>query len=459
VNFMKLKKKKKQGVFSKKIDLTINQAFDLAFNLHQGGNLEDAEMLYRRILAAEPNHFNALHFCGVLCHQQQRKPEAAQLIGRIIEIDPNNADAHNNLGNVLEGMGRMQDAESCFRKAIALNSSHAPAHNNLGVVLMARRSVDEALDAYAQAVELSPDTADYTYNLANALRKCGHIDDAVAAYRHAVELDPTYVGAWQGLSRTLIKADRKEEASRVFEAWLDQDPQNPIALFLQASCMGQGAPGRAPDAFVQKTFDDMADSFDEHLQENLDYRAPQLLSDAFASVLPPPDASLDILDAGCGTGLVGPLFKPYARRLVGVDLSAGMLTRAKGADVYNELVQAELTEFLNSQQKVFDVIVSADTLCYFGDLAPVLRGAAVALKSSGFLVFTLEDAGPDAEVWQLNMHGRYAHARQYVEQVLGSAGLAIHSIDSVILRKEGGEPVRGHLVVATTMPPPFIPVI
>jgi predicted TPR repeat methyltransferase len=433
---------------SRRIVLSIDEAFDLGLKLHQSGDLERAEQLYQGIIASVPDHLNALHFYGVLCHQQKRQQEAAGLIGRIVEIDPDNADAHNNLGNVLEGLGKVTDAEACYRKAISLMPSHAPALNNLGVVLMARKAVEDALDMYARAVELAPETADYRYNLGNALRKVGRINDAVSAYRQAVDLDSTHIGAWQGLSRTLIQADRKDEAKLVFDSWLAKDPENPIALYLQASWMGQGAPRRAPDAYVQKTFDDMADGFDDHLQRNLDYRAPQLLMDALAEMLPQPDGSLEILDAGCGTGLCGPRLKPYARRLVGVDLSAGMLARARGVSAYDELVQGELTEFLQGRTDAYDLIVSVDTLCYFGDLAAVVKAAATALKSGGVLAFTVEDAEPAVDGWQLNPHSRYAHSGGYVQQVLDGAGLAVQMIKSVILRTEGGQPVNGRLTVA-----------
>ena len=433
---------------SEGITLTIDEAFELALKLHQTGSLDKAEMLYRRIIDTVPDHLDALHFCGVLCHQQNRKQDAAGLIGRITEIDPGNADAHNNLGNVLEGLGRAEDAEACYRKAIALKPDHAPALNNLGVVLMARRGYKEAFDVYRRAVELSPQTADYHYNLANALRKCGQTDAAVDAYRNAVELDPNHLEAWQGLSRTLIWAHRQDEALQVFDTWLEKDPGNPTALYLKAACRGEGAPDRTPEAYVQNLFDDMADSFDSHLKDKLDYRAPQLLTEALATILPAPDALLDILDAGCGTGLCGPLLKPYARRLVGVDLSAGMLLQAKSLNIYDELVQAELTEYLKGQTAAFDLIVSADTLCYFGDLEPVLKGAAKALRPGGILACTLEDAGDINGNWQLNWHVRYAHGKSYVAQVLIDAGFEIKRINSVILRKEGGAPVNGHLVVA-----------
>jgi predicted TPR repeat methyltransferase len=245
----------------------------------------------------------------------------------------------------------------------------------------------------------------------------------------------------------LLQDGRLDEAAGVFDDWLRKEPGNPVILYLQAACLGQGIPNRAPDAYVEQVFDDLADSFDIHLTENLDYRAPSLVLEALSGILPPPDGTLDILDAGCGTGLCGPLLRPYARRLVGVDLSSKMLTKAAGRKTYDDLVKFELTEFLGRQTKAYDVIASADTLCYFGDLEPVLRAAAKALKTGGLLAFTLEDAGDDTTDYQLNPHGRYGHARSYVEGAIGKASLTVHAITSVVLRNEGKQPVPGHLVV------------
>ena len=101
--------------------------------------------------------------------------------------------------------------------------------------------------------------------------------------------------------------------------------------------------------------------------------------------------SLDVLDAGCGTGLCGPLVAPYARRLVGVDLSEGMLARARARNVYDELVRRELTAYLHDCTGAFDVIVSADTLVYFGPLEEVLAAAGNALRAGGVLIFTVEE--------------------------------------------------------------------
>jgi len=125
-----------------------------------------------------------------------------------------------------------------------------------------------------------------------------------------------------------------------------------------------------------------------------------------------------------------------------------MLTKATGRQTYDDLVKYELTEFLSHQSEAFDVIASADTLCYFGDLAPIFQAAAKALKPDGLLVFTLEDNGDDTMDHKLNPHGRYSHSRSYVESTPVRKDLAVQSMTSVVLRNEGKQPVAGHLVVA-----------
>jgi predicted TPR repeat methyltransferase len=146
--------------------------------------------------------------------------------------------------------------------------------------------------------------------------------------------------------------------------------------------------------------------------------------------------------------LCGPLIAPYARRLTGVDLSGGMLAQAKEKQVYDELLQAELTGYLRDHPAAFDVIVSADTLVYFGALEEVLAAASAALRAGGVLIFTLErgrgDAPPD---FRLELHGRYAHAEGYVDRLLAGAGLRAE-IAHADLRMESGVPVGGLVVRA-----------
>ena len=181
-----------------------------------------------------------------------------------------------------------------------------------------------------------------------------------------------------------------DKAVEVFEEWLEEEPDSPIARHMLAACSGQDVPARASDAYVEETFDSFAASFDSKLAQ-LSYRAPELVAEMLADSGVGASKSLAVLDAGCGTGLCGPLVAPYAHRLVGVDLSAPMIAQARARNVYDELVKSELTAFLSESTGEFDVIVSADTLVYFGLLEDVAAASENALRPGGRLIFTVEE--------------------------------------------------------------------
>ncbi len=215
-----------------------------------------------------------------------------------------------------------------------------------------------------------------------------------------------------------------------------------------AACEGESKLARASDAYVQVTFDGFAESFDDVLA-SLNYRAPALTGELVAQLLGEPAAALQVLDAGCGTGLCAPYLRPYAASLIGMDLSKGMLDRAALRHSYDRLDQAELTEYLSAHQSQYDLIVSADTLCYFGALQAVLTAAAQALRGGGHLIFTVEERGLESiPGYTLHAHGRYSHSAGYVRSLLEGAGLSIKVMNQVNLRTESDLPVPGLLFAA-----------
>jgi predicted TPR repeat methyltransferase len=426
-------------------------ALGLAMRLHRSGKLDDAETIYRRILTFEPRDADALHYLGVLRHQCGRSGEAIELIQSAIEAAPGYADAHNNLGNVLQEVGRIEEAAAAYRRALDLRPDHASTNNNLAIALRALGRLDEAIALHRRAIELAPRYAEAHFSLGKALRQSGDFDGAIEAFGKAIEFDPRHDRAYTSLASALHRAGRSADAVNVFEAWLEQDPGNPVAQHMLAACSGIDVPARASEAYVQQMFDVLALAFDENLRQ-LQYRAPQLTIEALAAETGSPAQALDVLDAGCGTGLCGPLLRPYARRLVGVDVSNGMLAKARGRGVYDELVAAELTAYLASQPQAFDLILSADTLVYFGDLGPVLAAGATALRAGGRLIFTVESADVADDTsrvgYHLNPSGRYTHGEAYLRDQLATAGLTVISIAAATLRQEGGSPVAGYVVAA-----------
>lgn len=437
----------------KPVEMTLPEALAYAVKLHQGRYLNAAEEIYQRILKADPNHPDALHYLGVVSHQLGKHPDSVALIRRAIELQPTYVDAYNNLGNVLLEQGMLAEAEQMYRKVIEMRPRSAEAYNNLGVALKEQQRYQEALEAYRQAIALNPGYADAWHHMGNVLRKQGNIEEALTAYRQAILLKPQHADAYKNMGRALYSAGRAKEAVEVYQQWFKQDPGNPEVQHMLAASSGEAVPERASNDYVQQIFDNFSGSFDEVLKR-LEYRAPQLIADAVEQTLGAPAAELDVIDAGCGTGLCGPFLKQYARHLAGVDLSPGMLAKASGRGVYDELIADELTAFLSSQHATCDLIVSADTLCYFGTLDAVLRAAAGALRGDGRLMFTVEHATREdaPQGFRINPHGRYSHTEHYVRDMISQGGLSVTSIREEALRKEGGKPVAGLVVVAHKLP-------
>jgi len=318
-------------------------------------------------------------------------------------------------------------------------------------VLRARGLLSEAAAAYQKAIDLNPKFPGPFENMGNLLSQQGKVTEAVAHYSQAIVLNPDHPGCKKMLGIALSCLGRVEEAAGVFREWAEQEPDNPVARHLLAACSGKDVPQRAADAYVRQVFDNFAERFEERL-EGLEYQAPALIARAVAEIYPHPAGDLDFLDAGCGTGLCGPLLRPYARRLDGVDLSPGMLARAKSTGCYDTLEEAELTDFIGSRKDAYDVIVSADTLCYFGDLQAVMAASAAAVRPGGFFIFTVELSEQDGDNlpagFRINPSGRYSHQESYIRRSLAEAGLKLRSIAKEALRREVGAPVNGLIVTA-----------
>ena len=210
----------------------------------------------------------------------------------------------------------------------------------------------------------------------------------------------------------------------------------------------EGGPGpeRASDEYVAEQFDAFAESYDETLVERLDYRAPQLVMEALEGWLPVADQPLlAVLDAGCGTGLSGPLLRPFARRLVGIDLSQEMLSIAAATSAYDELHASELVQAMDAEHAAYDLVVATDVLPYFGRLEELFEAAAGSLRAGGRVAASAEQY--EGAGYALRSSGRYAHSADYLSAAAAGAGLVVVEIRDCSLRLEAGVQVRGYIAV------------
>jgi predicted TPR repeat methyltransferase len=428
-------------------DFTLDEAMSLAIRLHKNEQFADAEEVYRRILELVPDHPDVLHFSGVLAHQLGKSDQAIALIERSLALVPDRADCYSNLGNIFQARGRLEEGVAAYQRAIELDPEHANSYSNLGVLQRAQGKLAEAEASYRHAIRLNPGHMDAYTNLGILMAAQDRLPEAIACYCRVITLQPSHPDARRLLAMAHTTVGEVDKARDIFDEWLREEPDNAIARHMLAACSGEQVPARASDGYIEAVFDNFAASFDSKLAR-LSYRAPALVA-AMVTELPiEPSKSFDVLDAGCGTGLCGPSLAPYARRMVGVDLSARMLDQAKERHVYDALVKGELTEYLRDSVGAFDLIVSADTLVYFGPLDGAVGAAAAALRPGGRLIFTVEEWVDGAGEFCLNPHGRYTHTRRYVEQLLVDANLR-PEIVGANLRTEGGLPVAGLVVRAT----------
>ena len=385
-----------------------------ALAAHKAGRLVEAEAGYRKLLEAQPDDADTLNFLGLLHFHQGQSASATELLRRSVDANPDNPHARINLGNVLLAGEDPEGAEAAFRKA----------------------------------TELAPDLAITWYNLGVCQRQQGRPEAAAESLRKTIDIDPRHIPAHNTLAQILCRLRRYPQAAEVYRGWLAAEPENPVARHMLAALAGDAIPKRADDDYVRTVFDQFADSFDENLSA-LGYRAPNLLADALLERCGSEPRGA-ILDAGCGTGLCGPLLRACATRLDGVDLSPGMIEKARQRGVYDELSTAELCAFMRSRSARYDVVMCADTLVYFGALGEALSAARACLRNGGVFAFTLErlDTQPPTLSFHLEPHGRYSHAEWYVRDVLTAAGFSAISIRNDTLRSEGGVPVIGHVVTA-----------
>jgi predicted TPR repeat methyltransferase len=424
------------------------EALAIAVNAHRSGRLADAETLYDHILEAEPEQVDALHFLGVLHHQTGRSERAIELIRRAIDLLPDFAAPRINLGNILVARGAAAEATDSYRSALALQPDNLEALNNLGTVLKALRRFDEAEAQFQKALAVAPEHKLSLMAMSKFLIERDRPAEALTFCWRALVAEPrSETTPHRILAAAYHGIGDREKARDVLRQWVEAEPDDAVARHLYVAAGGEEMPARAADRYVEEEFDGFAASFDAKLQD-LRYRAPEYVQAAVAAHCGPPQADRDCLDAGCGTGLCGPLIAPYVRRLTGVDLSGRMLDGARARGGYDELVRAELTAFIEQHADAYDLIVSADTLVYFGALDAVLNAAARALRPGGVLVFTVEEGGDAARGYTLDPHGRYSHDAGYLARTIAAAGLDLATLERVTLREENAQPVAGFVVTA-----------
>lgn len=440
------KKRPQPGRRASPMDQT--EALLAALRLHQHGQLARAEKAYKQILTRHAETAAAHYLLGRLYYQSGRSAAAISSLQQALVVQPDYPEALIDLANMLHETGQYAQAENCLQHMLRLQPDNSMAYNNLGVLYKDQQRFDEALVAYRRSVELDANNIAALSNLAHALSRIEDLDGAIQVYRKLLDVDAENIEALKSLASVLRRTGKRAEAIEVLSRWLALEPDNPVARHLLSACTDTSIPQRASDEYVREVFDQFAATFETDLAR-LSYRGPKLIQQALLRELDDIDDPRIVLDAGCGTGLCAPVLRPYSLRLIGVDISPKMLAIADQLKLYDELIESELSDYLSHHTAMFDLIASADTFGYFGDLTALLQMAHSALRSGGWLLATIEvgDVAPEPG-YHLQSSGRYCHNRNYILQSCAAVGFAIRSLNEETLRVEAEQPVPVMVLVA-----------
>ncbi|HEY7119448.1 MAG TPA: tetratricopeptide repeat protein [Tepidisphaeraceae bacterium] len=457
------------------------------------GRADDAVRAFERAARLAPDRGETLMAWG-LAHLVRRAPGDADAAvfafrqARLAGFDT--AELHRNLGVVHLAAGRTDDAIEAFVGGLEKDPHDPAAWHHLALAHRHKGDLRQARKCLNKSLEIADDNARAWYALASLDAEAGNHDIAAALFAKAVKFDPTYVAAHHALGRALESAGRHAEALRAFaqairasrgtvkqslaaspvsktrDAYHDPDPlttlekrlTDPKALNFHHAMVANAAvfsPTHVPTDAIANLFDRYADTFDSHLREKLQYTAPELIAQAVARATASDDESkrYDILDLGCGTGLVGPLLRPIARTLDGVDLSPAILEKARAKNVYDRLDVGDMVAIVRDRPGAYNILVAADSIIYTGDLVPLFEAAATSLRPGGVFAFTVEAGTGDRYLLHPKTL-RYTHSPAYLHHVASITGLTEESLTPIVPRHEGDKPVRGLLVVLRSPPSP-----
>lgn len=287
------------------------------------------------------------------------------------------------------------------------------------------------------------------------LRAKGHRLEAVEAFLALLKVQPEHCEAHYALStlyRELGQHARSKEMLTGYYHYqlrstgteLDDIPK--LVEYLLATHGCEEAPLKPPNGYIENLYDRYSETFESQLTGQLAYKLPQRIAKFIYQGSYPSD--LNILDLGCGTGLSGEDLHAFAKTLDGVDLSSKMLDKARAKNIYSNLHQQDIDEFLQACQSQYDLIICLDVLIYFSDLRRVLKQCGERLRAGGSLAFSVEAADDsDAIVeYRLDSTGRYQHGLQYLRDVAQTVGLMWQYHEMVTLRTENKVAVKGYLV-------------
>ncbi len=207
-------------------DAAFSDAVLQASQLHLGGWLDEAALIYENVLRARPSHFDARQLLGDVRFRQGRYAEAEHLLRKAIAINGSVAQVHLMLGKSLAALARHCDALKCVDKAISMQPGLWAAHYTRGFSLHRLGRLDEALASFSRAIEINARCYEALNCYGAALRDLGQCEETLDYFDAALAANPDYVEALVNRGNVLKGLSRFEEAEACLRKAMRLEPDN-----------------------------------------------------------------------------------------------------------------------------------------------------------------------------------------------------------------------------------------
>ncbi len=218
----------------------LNTIMESAVHSHRRGHIARAEELFKRIIAHNPLHAQALHYRALICFQRQEFDQALNWVNQAINADDTVALFHNTHGVLLEHQGELDQAIAAQERAIALKPDYTEAYLNMAVSLQARGDNEKAKAVCEKVLAQAPDNAKVYTVLAFCQQNLKQYTQALRNYQHSLMLDPQQIEVYNHMGFVLAQQKRYPEAIACYRRALDRDPEyadahNNLGIALKAS--------------------------------------------------------------------------------------------------------------------------------------------------------------------------------------------------------------------------------
>ncbi|MDA8454821.1 tetratricopeptide repeat protein [Acidovorax sp. GBBC 3334] len=410
------------------------------------GDLQQAALTLNKAQKALPNDPRVFLLAGLMAEKASNIPKAFEALNRAVALAPDWGPAQLELALLHARQNQLHEAVQLAEK-VALREPRNPIVL-AGVVDIAHRSgnLEMAVRHLRRGLEMVPGDVQLRRLLARDLSDQGNHAEALQTWGALIDENPQDAEARLGRVKTYIAAGNPARAVADTTALLEIAPGDSVVAYYTAIAHGVTPPHQPPE-LQRGLFDSLASLYDRHMVAGLKYKLPKIAGEKILARFP--DKHLNLLDLGCGTGLLGVCLGRIDGFLIGVDISLKMIEQAARHNVYDRFHHANLLDALrDTPSDTYDVVAALDVFIYAGDLADTVPDAHRLLVAHGDFMFSCETAPEDGPDLVLQASGRYAHKRSHAKAVCQAAGFKTIEIEDLVLRYENNEPVQGFLVTA-----------